>query len=275
LVLGSEALQLVAGLTISVAITLLSYRFKAVNSSGAWGMVIIGTIVFGLGGLLFAAPLLFFFVSSSLFSRIRTAGKDKTLRTVHKSGPRDFWQVMANGGVGAVAVCVYFATGNLIWFFPYLGSLCEATSDTWSTEIGTLHPDSPISLVTLKRVEPGQSGGITIIGTLAAVAGSPMTVLAGYTTGISLGQAALLDMRYWLVAANCGLAGSLFDSFLGASLQAQYQCPVCRRMAEDRIHCGQEAVHIRGWRFVGNDLVNFGSTLFGALITAVIIIFGI
>jgi uncharacterized protein (TIGR00297 family) len=182
---------------------------------------------------------------------------------------------MANGGVGAVAVCIYFATGNLIWFFPYLASLCEATSDTWATELGTVFPDSPLSIVTLKRVEPGQSGGITIVGTLAAVAGSPMTMLAGYATAISLGQVAPLYMKYSLIAANCGLAGSLFDSFLGASLQAQFECQVCRRVVEDPIHCGQEAVQIRGWRFMGNDLVNFGSTLFAALITAVIIMFGI
>jgi uncharacterized protein (TIGR00297 family) len=185
-----DNLQFLAGFVLSIVITLVSLRFKAISISGAWGMLVMGTIVFGLGGPVFGIPLVFFFISSSILSAIKTSGKKKTLDISHKSGTRDIWQVLANGGIGTVSVIIYFFTGNLIWFFPYLASLCEATSDTWATEIGTLHPNSPISIVTLKSVEPGESGGITWLGTLAAIGGVLATTLVAFcASGLAHGLA--------------------------------------------------------------------------------------
>ena len=269
-----NSLQILGGLSLSIVVTLVSYRFKAISFSGAWGIVVIGTIVFGLGGILFAVPLIFFFISSSLFTSIKTLGKTRTLKILHKSGPRDFRQVMANGGIGALFVIVYFLTGNIVWFFPYLASLCEAASDTWATELGTLHPDSPVSIVTLKKVEPGQSGGITLLGTLAAIAGSLVTMFVARPFGFLNPELIHFSTKFWLIAANCGLAGSLFDSVLGGSIQAQYRCSNCRHIVEQSSHCNQPATLVRGFGVIGNDFINFTSATFAALASTLILIFG-
>jgi uncharacterized protein (TIGR00297 family) len=160
-----------AALILSLVMALVSYRFRTVTRSGAVGMVIVGTVIFGLGGFVFAIPLLFFFISSSIFSNLKTPGKVKSLAGADKTGTRDFFQVMANGGVASALVLVYFISGDIIWFFPYLASMCEASADTWATELGTLYPDSPVSMTSLKRVDPGQSGGISMLGTIAAIGG--------------------------------------------------------------------------------------------------------
>jgi uncharacterized protein (TIGR00297 family) len=269
-----DNLQLVAGFTLSIVITLVSLRSKAISISGAWGMLVMGTIVFSLGGPIFGVPLVFFFISSSILSAIQTSGKKKTIAISQKSGTRDIWQVLANGGIGTVFVIVYFITGNLIWFFPYLASLCEATSDTWATEIGTLYPDSPISIVTLKSVKPGESGGITWLGTLTAIGGVLATALVAYcASGLAYGLA-LYDLKFWLLAANCGLVGSLLDSVLGGSVQAQYLCPFCNQSVESKIHCGHDTFLVGGLRFVNNDLVNFASCSFAAISTAIMLFLG-
>lgn len=233
-------------------------------------MVIIGTIAFGLGGMIFTIPLLFFFISSSIFSYLKTPGKVKSLVGVGKTGPRDFWQVMANGGVGALLTTIYVVTGDIIWFFPYLASLCEAAADTWATELGTLIPDSPVSIISFRGVEPGQSGGISILGTLAAIGGALLTMLVASSTGFVIKDLLLFDMKIWQISAGCGLAGALLDSVLGASLQAQYQCKSCHIWTERRSHCDQPAVLVRGLRFVNNDVVNFTCALLAALIASVI-----
>jgi uncharacterized protein (TIGR00297 family) len=221
----------------------------------------------------FAIPLVFFFVSSSIFSIIKTSGKIRALADAEKTGTRDFWQVMANGGVPAIITIVYFVTGNIIWFFPYVAGLCEASADTWATELGTLYPDSPVSIVSFKGVDPGQSGGVSILGTLSAIGGTLTTMLAASAGGYFIADLTLSNVKMWLIIANCGLAGALLDSVLGASVQAQYRCRKCHHWTERRVHCGQDATLVGGLRFVNNDLVNIFCTSFASLMAAIIFLF--
>ena len=66
-----------------------------------------------------------------------------------------------------------------------------------------------------------------------------------------------------------GLAGALVDSPLGASVQAIYYCPTCEKETEKRTHgCGTPTRQERGWRWLNNDMVNFFSSLIGALVAA-------
>jgi uncharacterized membrane protein len=66
-----------------------------------------------------------------------------------------------------------------------------------------------------------------------------------------------------------GLGGSLFDSLLGATVQAMYWSPVRQKETEKRIDPGGTPnQHLRGWPWLDNDLVNFLSSLVGAGIAA-------
>jgi uncharacterized protein (TIGR00297 family) len=265
-----DLLQIIIGFLGAFFLAYASYKFNALSGSGAFGMIMVGTITFGLGGLIFAIPLIFFFISSSLISLIMTPSKRQAMIIFDKTGPRDIRQVLANGTVASACVILYFVTGGFIWFFPYLAALCEATSDTWATELGTLSTKYPVSITTLKRVEPGLSGGVTVIGTLAAMAGSLATMLSGYSAaGIDFGLQQF-QLKFWLAAVNAGFAGAILDSMIGGSIQAMYRCNVCERMTEKKRHCGLPADHIRGWRFINNDMVNFISSLFAAAVVAVI-----
>jgi uncharacterized membrane protein len=76
---------------------------------------------------------------------------------------------------------------------------------------------------------------------------------------------------FWLVtgvASLGGFLGALFDSFLGATVQAIYRCPNCNKETEKhpRHTCGTETIPIRGWRWLNNDMVNMGCALAGAVI---------
>lgn len=267
-----DLVQIIVGLCAAAVIAYLSYVFRLLRGSGAAGMVIIGGVVFGLGGIKFAVPLIFFFVSSSLLSLILTPAKRQAMLTFDKTGPRDIWQTLANGGIGAVCVIVYFITGDFFWFFPYLAAICEAAADTWATELGTLSRKYPVSIVSLKRVEPGRSGGVTSIGTLAALAGSVMVMLSGWSA-IAAGTASFdIPVKYYLAVVNAGFAGAILDSLIGGSVQGMYRCRVCEKITEKKSHCGLATEHVAGFRWINNDLVNLIATLFAAGAVALIIL---
>jgi uncharacterized membrane protein len=74
-----------------------------------------------------------------------------------------------------------------------------------------------------------------------------------------------------------GVAGSLFDSFLGATVQAMYYSEKRQKETEKPFERdGSTNRPIRGWRWLSNDWVNFIATLFGAsiAITLYLLAFG-
>ena len=79
----------------------------------------------------------------------------------------------------------------------------------------------------------------------------------------------------WLPTAALlgGWLGSLTDSLLGATLQALYYCAPDDQYTEKLIHnCGRPAIHTRGLVWMTNDMVNFVSSIAGALIGAAVYI---
>lgn len=236
----------------SFVIASLAYAYRALSASGAFAAFVIGCVVFGVGGWRAAAVLLAFFISSSLLSRIG-ARRKRTLVDWGKQGARDASQVLANGGVAALCVALApLTTAPLMLGFA--AALAAATADTWSTEIGTLARRTR-SILTFQPVVSGLSGGISLPGTLAQLAGAAFLAGVTYEVGIA---------PFWPVAI-AGVAGGLFDSILGASVQSLRWCPRCARPCETDPHvCGTPTRMFRGLSWIGNDAVNALATIFGA-----------
>jgi uncharacterized protein (TIGR00297 family) len=113
-----------------------------------------------------------------------------------------------------------------------LAALAEAAADTVSSEIGQVLGGQPRMITTLRRVEPGTDGGVSLIGTLAGMAAAGIVAAVG---AWALGGGATF---FWVSTAG-GVLGLFVDSLLGATLER------------------------RGW--LNNDAVNFLSTASAAL----------
>src|SRR5262249_5636474 len=125
------ALRLALGLILSALIGYAGYARRSLSGSGLAGAVLLGTLIFGLGGLAWGALLVVFFVSSSAVSHFKEGRKAAVARVFSKGGRRDLGQALANGGVGALA-----AVGNALWPHPlwwagYVGALATVNADTW------------------------------------------------------------------------------------------------------------------------------------------------
>lgn len=253
------------GFAGAAIISLVAMRLKALTFSGVIGAIIIGTLVFGFDTISRGAPLIYFFISASILSAIKSKRKNKAMQYSEKTGPRDFRQVMANGSLGAFMILIAGMSKLEIGFycyFIYVILFAIATADTWATEIGTFSPEIPRKLFDFQKVKPGESGGITIIGSIAAFVGSTSVPVVGWLV-VYLDP----DFRYiggffdnldaFLAIGIIGLSGAMIDSFLGSHYQAQYYCKNCQCMTENKTHCGEEAELIQGTAWINNDMVNF------------------
>jgi len=262
--------ELLGGFVLSLVIGVIGYKRGALNGSGIVGAALIGTLIFGLGGWEWGILLIAFFVSSSALSFYRAREKQGLAEKFAKGHRRDLGQALANGGVAALlAVLSHFLSpfpgegrGGL-WFVACAGALAAVNADTWATELGVLSRTSPRLITTGRRVEVGASGGVTWLGTVASLGGALFIGLLG---ALVLRQGWAAGGILLLAATVGGLAGSVCDSILGATVQGIYWCDTCQKETERRVHrCGTETRLLRGWRWLGNDAVNFIASAVGAL----------
>ncbi len=283
-------LQLGLGFIISAAIGWAAYNRKALSISGVAGAILTGTAIFGLGGWPWGLLLITFFVLSSLLSKYKEATKERLAEKFAKGSRRDLAQALANGGAGALIAIAYWLTGQPLLWFAFVGALATVNADTWATELGVLSKRPPRLITTGKPVEAGTSGGVSLQGTLATLAGGAVIGLAGalflyaeslirHTPHVLLhplsclvypGNCTLLP----LIAALAGLAGSLCDSLLGATVQAIYYSTKREKETEKVIDPdGTPNTLLRGWRWLNNDWVNFISSVVGAALAAALVRF--
>ena len=243
----------------AAVIAILAFLGGALSPSGAFATVFVGTITFGWGGLTPATLLIVFFVTSSGLSRFRRRYKSDLSPGFSKGGRRDYGQVLANGFVPAMSAFLFGMLGSDIWLAGVVGALATVTADTWGTELGVLSERTPRLITTGAKVPPGTSGGVTIPGTTAGMAGAS---LIGFIGAWMEG-----DMRWLLVGLVAGTVGMLIDSVLGATVQVMYSCPHCEVSTEQHpVHrCGTPTQPIRGISWINNDIVNWTASMCGAI----------
>jgi uncharacterized protein (TIGR00297 family) len=246
------------GLVLSVAIAITARKARSLSTDGAVCATIVGTASV-IAGWDWGILLIAFFLASTLLSRLgRQLKEHRTRAIVEKGGERDALQVLANGGLFALAAVAYIAHPVTLWQAIGAGALAASTSDTWATEIGTMSAALPRSILTWRPVPPGTSGGVTAYGAAASIAG------AAFLAGMAL----LIGWPARVAAAAFigGVIGSTADSLLGATLQARRRCPECNLATERPVHsCGAATTASGGLGWLTNDGVNAVSSAIGAV----------
>jgi uncharacterized protein (TIGR00297 family) len=253
-------IRVLLGAIAAGAITGLARRRGTLSPSGQWGAFAFG-ILATAAGWAWAALLLAFFVTSTGLTRWRTEERlRRTEQTMPLATERTSFQVMANGGVFVFLALLFYRSGNERWAVGALGALAAASADTWSTEVGTLLGGTPRSIWSARAVSIGMSGGITLVGLLAGVAG------AVFIGGLGAALLPLSPVRVAWVTAAAGFAGCVGDSLLGGAFQSKRYCDRCKGWTERRVHpCGYRTKHRAGLYWVTNDLVNFAASGVGAV----------
>jgi uncharacterized protein (TIGR00297 family) len=250
-------------LFVALPIAALALAARALTLPGAVAAVVIGAACI-LAGWGWAALLILYFVVSVAFSKLGADAKSRrTGSVVAKAGGRDAIQVLANGGVFALAAFLAAHASTMsaaVLAAAAAGALAASAADTLATEVGTLVGGEPLSITQWRAVPAGTSGGVTVAGSLAMVGGALLVAFAALGMRLTPHVAAV---------ALGGIGGAVADSLLGALVQERRRCPRCDVATERRIHdCGTATEHVGGIARLDNDLVNLCATIVGALVAA-------
>lgn len=251
--------MVLAGIVIFIA-----RRQRSLSANGAAVALVVGTICTAAGWG-WAVLLAAFFVSASVLSLHGRALKaDRTRGMTEKGDQRDASQVVANGGLFAAFALGSLFYPSLVWLAAGAGAIGAATADTWATELGTLAKHAPKLITTRETVPAGTSGAVTWRGTLAGLAGAAGIAVVALLTG--------WGSRAALAALAGGVAGSLVDSVLGATVQRRQWCEPCEQPTEQLVHdCGTITQSRGGIGWVGNDMINALGSLTGAVVGSLLL----
>ncbi len=248
---SSNGLITLAILLLILIILGLAYKINALSISGFIGAFIMGVIITLIGSSTYLCIIAVFFLFSSLLGIIlKNLSSYKTTDLA-----RNIIQVYANGGV-ALLICIFdYLHPNPINKFLFFSSIAAAMSDTWGTEFGKLSKKRPISIVSHLPVTQGSSGGITRIGTIGSLLGS---CIIGFFTWLLVPTKSII--LYGIIL--CGFLSSIFDSIMGATIQAKYE----EKTGEIIESYRNNAILISGISWVNNDMVNLITTLLAPII---------
>lgn len=243
-------------LAVLALLGLIAWQKKWLNGGGSVTAAILGFVIWTGGNWQALLLIGLFFVTGSILGKL-----NKATNLAAKSGKaRDYRQVLCNGVVaGACMVWYAISLDSMAWQL-FAVSVAISTADTWSSEIGIWAKGKVVDIIGFRPLPAGISGGISLAGTLAGLAGSSFIGAIAWFL--------MADPAVWVIIF--GFAGMVADSVAGSLLQARYRDGSL--LADDKPGTGNFAL-VKGYIWMDNDLVNLFSNLLVTVLAGFLLYF--
>ena len=111
-----------------------------------------------------------------------------------------------------------FNPANVVMFkIGFAASFAAKLADTFGSEIGKRFGKDTYLITTLKKVDRGTEGGVSIEGTLASFMGSIFMAFVMFRLSI------ISTTFHFIIVSFSGFLATLFESFIGAKFQNKYK----------------------------------------------------
>lgn len=210
--------QILFALLFSMFLGYLAYYAKIADISASLSATLIGVLIIAFSNIYWFILLLTFFILGGMFTKYKYKLKESMGIAEGKGGVRTYENVFSNSTAAlilAIAYGIYPQYSELI-IFAYLGTVATAAGDTLASEIGTTAQQQPRMITTLKPVQTGVDGGVTLLGELSSIGGSAIIAIFAI-------MFAMVDNFYaaLVITVAGGFLGTNIDSLLGATLQSR------------------------------------------------------
>ncbi len=195
---------------LTAAGSIILFKKNILTQYGSFAAYILGIYLFTIAGAAWSIPVVTFFITSVIFTKINGSVNHKT----DDSNRRNVWQVCANIFFAAASSVGFLLTGNNIFIYFFISLIATVTADTWASEIGPVFSKKCFSLADFTFKESGISGGVSIPGTIAALLGSLIISVLSYYIFFNRIDPALI-----IIITLAGFAAMFVDSLLSAFLE--------------------------------------------------------
>ncbi|MEM3505278.1 MAG: TIGR00297 family protein, partial [Archaeoglobaceae archaeon] len=159
----------------------------------------------------FFAILLVFYLLGSIVTKYRYSVKLSLGIAEPSGGARGFSNVFGNSLAPLFFAMNFGVTRDPLFALAFVATVGTALGDTMASEIGKTAKN--VYLITnFKKVAPGTSGGISVIGEISALLGCLIIFVVSLALGIS-------ELSHAIPIVLASFIGIHVDSFLGATLE--------------------------------------------------------
>lgn len=261
-----DIIAISASIVLAALVAFITIKKKAFTVSAAISacvMLVIAAICSGWVGIVIVLVCYFTIFVVDLIVGERS---EKVTKSINQhSGARGIVQVIANALAATIAAAMSAILKKPELMMVYAAALTECLADSLASDVGVLSKKDPVDICRMKRIKRGLSGGVSLLGTLSALAGCVWMFLVSlffFEFSARLAVALIIIPMIGIVA----------DSILGSLVQAKYVCSVCGKSTEKKIHCEQKTNHVGGLKIISNDAVNIISNFLTAILAAVYVL---
>jgi len=232
-----SAMLWLQALLINTVLIALAQRLPLLTRAGWVHAGILGTVLWGCLGWTGWVAVVVYLALGSAVTKLGFEQKQERGLAEARGGQRSPANVWGSAATGAgLALLIGAGIEPKLWLtLGFAASFAAKLGDTFGSEIGKRWGSTPRLITTLRRVEPGTEGAISLEGTLASAAGSLVMSLVMWALVL------VPSGRLMLLVAVVGFVATLAESVLGA-------------IAQQRL----------SW--MSNELVNALQTTFAALL---------
>ncbi|MEF8810753.1 MAG: DUF92 domain-containing protein [Bacteroidales bacterium] len=191
---------------------LFLFQFNILTRRGSFAAYLLGFYLAGIAGWPWLISVLLFFLSSAALTKLQHAIQG----VKNKSMARNTWQVIANIIWAVTSSVLFLLTHDEIFILLFIAFVAAVTADTWASEIGPLLSNKCFSLSTMRTAPAGTNGGISLLGSVAALSGATVISSIAYYLFFGSWQWDIIA----ILSASAFLA-SFVDSLLGAFVEVK------------------------------------------------------
>ena len=210
-----SAMLWLQALLINTVLIALAQRLPLLTRAGWVHAGILGTVLWGCLGWTGWVAVVVYLALGSAVTKLGFEQKQERGLAEARGGQRSPANVWGSAATGAgLALLIGAGIEPKLWLIlGFAASFAAKLADTFGSEIGKRWGSTPRLITTLRRVEPGTEGAISLEGTLASAAGSLVMSLVMWALVL------VPSGRLMLLVAVVGFVATLAESVLGAIAQ--------------------------------------------------------